>query len=402
MNTRNQITDTVKLQTGLHLYKTGQSKFWYVRILIPKTKKRISRSTQETSRIEAKKVAYEIYQDFMSKPARYAKIETPNAFKVYIDRLIDKQRREVESGAKSDRYLSDDLKIINREDDGILSYFADYPVDKITTSLMRDYFNLLDDSREKPLASSTKNKHGVILSKIFKVAAEYDAIKQIPIIPNFSVDDNPRVTFEESEYKSLLAGIKSAIGRGDVVRGHKITDEFYYFLLIIVHSYLRPTDREAFALKHKDITPNDDGTINLRVVKGKTGFRQSFSTEFGVEFYDHLKKSNGDYTKSSNFLFLPKMENRAHANRTFQRMFNHVLEVENLKVDMDGNSRTTYSLRHYSLQTRLNKSGGRINIYDLSRNAGTSVNQLERFYLKRMKVSKQQRENLNRFDSDET
>ena len=82
-------------------------------------------------------------------------------------------------------------------------------------------------------------------------------------------------------------------------------------------------------------------------------------------------------------------------------MFNHVLEVENLKVDMDGNSRTTYSLRHYSLQTRLNKSGGKINIYDLARNAGTSVNQLERFYLKRMKVSKQQRENLNRFDSDE-
>ena len=41
----------------------------------------------------------------MSKPARYAKIETPNAFKVYIDRLIDKQRREVEAGAKSERYL---------------------------------------------------------------------------------------------------------------------------------------------------------------------------------------------------------------------------------------------------------------------------------------------------------
>jgi len=36
-----------------------------------------------------------------------------------------------------------------------------------------------------------------------------------------------------------------------------------------------------------------------------------------------------------------------------------------------------------------------------ARNAGTSVNQLERFYLKRMKVSKKQRENLNRFDSTE-
>ena len=95
------------------------------------------------------------------------------------------------------------------------------------------------------------------------------------------------------------------------------------------------------------------------------------------------------------------MENRTHANRTFQRMFNYVLETHNLKLDKDGQPRTTYSMRHYALQTRLNKSGGKVNIYDLARNAGTSVNQLERFYLKRMKVSKKQRENLNRFDSTE-
>ena len=93
------------------------------------------------------------------------------------------------------------------------------------------------------------------------------------------------------------------------------------------------------------------------------------------------------------------MENRNHANRTFQRMFNYVLDTHGLKLDQDGQPRTTYSLRHYALQTRLNKSGGKVNIYDLARNAGTSVNQLERFYLKRMKVSRKQRENLNRFDS---
>ena len=89
------------------------------------------------------------------------------------------------------------------------------------------------------------------------------------------------------------------------------------------------------------------------------------------------------------------------ANRIFQRMFNYVLDTHGLKLDQDGQPRTTYSLRHYALQTRLNKSGGKVNIYDLARNAGTSVNQLERFYLKRMKVNKKQRENLNRFDSTE-
>jgi hypothetical protein len=397
----NKSTDTIKLQTGLHLYKTGRSQYWYVRILIPKTKKRISRSTEETSRVEAKKVAYEIYSDFMTKPTKYSKIDAPNLFKVYVEKLIDKQKREVETGTKSARFLKDDLKIINREDDGLLTHFSDYPIDKITTSVMRDYFNLLDDNRDKPLASSTKNKHGVILSKTFKMAAEYDAIKEIPLIPNFSVTDNPRVTFEENEYKQFLSSIKKSIESGDVVRGHKVTEEFYYFVLIIVHSYLRPTDREAFALQHKDISPNDDGTINLRVVKGKTGFRQSFSTELGLEFYNNLKRTNSDNTQPNDYLFLPKMKNRTHANRTFQRIFNYVLETHDLKLDQDGQPRTTYSLRHYALQTRLNKSGGKVNIYDLARNAGTSVNQLERFYLKRMKVSKSQRENLNRYDSTE-
>ena len=292
---RNRVQETVKLQRGLHLYKTGQSKYWYVRILIPRTEKFIRKSTKETNRIDAGKVAYELFQDFMTKPSKYSKVAAPNSFKVYVEKLIDKQRRDVETGAKSPRYLKDDLKIINREDDGILTYFGDYPVDDIATSSMRDYFNLLDDNRESPLAASTKNKHGVILSKIFKVAAEYDAIKQIPVIPIFSVKDNPRVTFEENEYKEFLSAIRKCIKSGEIVRGHAISDEFYYFVCIIVHSYLRPTDREAFALTHKDITPNDDGTINLRVTKGKTGFRHSFSTELGLDFYNHLKRINCGY-----------------------------------------------------------------------------------------------------------
>ena len=82
-------------------------------------------------------------------------------------------------------------------------------------------------------------------------------------------------------------------------------------------------------------------------------------------------------------------------------MFNYVLDTDGLKLDQDGQPRTTYSLRHYALQKSLYKTSGKVNIYNLVRNAGTSVNQLERFYLKRMKVSKKQRENLNYFDSSE-
>jgi hypothetical protein len=65
-----------------------------------------------------------------------------NSFKFYAEKLIEKQRREVRTGAESVRFLSDDLKIIKREDDGLLTNFRDYPIDEITTSAMRQYFDL--------------------------------------------------------------------------------------------------------------------------------------------------------------------------------------------------------------------------------------------------------------------
>ena len=48
-------------------------------------------------------------------------------------------------------------------------------------------------------------------------------------------------------------------------------------------------------------------------------------------------------------------------------MFNYVLDTHGLKLDQDGQPRTTYSLRHYALQTRLNKSGRKVNIYNKGR-----------------------------------
>ena len=77
-------------------------------------------------------------------------------------------------------------------------------------------------------------------------------------------------------------------------------------------------------------------------------------------------------------------------------IFTHITEKCNLKyvdfemINQNGSietikqPRTPYSLRHYSLQIRLIKSKGKINVYLFARNVGTSVEQLERFYLKHL------------------
>ncbi len=94
------------------------------------------------------------------------------------------------------------------------------------------------------------------------------------------------------------------------------------------------------------------------------------------------------------YVFMPEYANRATAVSTARRIFNHVLDVSGLKLDSNGNARSPYSLRHFALQSRLRGSKGKVNIYWLAKNAGTSVEQLERFYLKNMELSPEQVENL--------
>ena len=58
---------------------------------------------------------------------------------------------------------------------------------------------------------------------------------------------------------------------------------------------------------------------------------------------------------------------------------------------------TIHSLRHTAICMRLVLSHGQVNIYSLAKNAGTSVNQIERFYAKRLPISKERMENLQSF-----
>ena len=51
----------------------------------------------------------------------------------------------------------------------------------------------------------------------------------------------------------------------------------------------------------------------------------------------------------------------------------------------------------WRLQFALVLSHGQVNIYSLAKNAGTSVNQIERFYAKRLPISKELMENLQSF-----
>ena len=386
------------VRRGVSLYKVGASPYWYARIWNSSVGKYIVRSTKETSRLVAAEVAEELYSDLKQKKF-LDEVPRTKTFIYFAEKLI-KQQRRLAGKTRSSAFASDDEKLLKRNGDGIIDYFYKRDITLIRTSDIKEYFNVLDDNRTKPLSASSKNKHNIIIKKVLRLAYDDGVLQTIPPSPKIERKDNPRVSFSEEQYSSFLKGISSAIKRKDTVRGNVISDEFYYFVLLLVHSYVRPTRTEAFGLKHHDIEIKDNPPHIQLDVDGKTGKRLSASTEYGVEFYQKLKACNPDYNSPEDYIFLPKIKNRETATRIGQRFFNHVVEQENLKFDKNGNPRSFYSLRHYALQTRLRKSGGAINIYEFAKNAGTSVNQLERFYLKFMERSPAQIKNLQTFASE--
>ena len=163
--------------------------------------------------------------------------------------------------------------------------------------------------------------------------------------------------------------------------------EYTYFQLI-----------ELMSLKEELSTFIKSSSHEVRINRNKFihGKLIPKDTPDALDFYDKLRVMNPDY-KPTDYLFFNNYPNRSTAIRNVNRQFNYILNLADIKETSDGQFLTPYALRHYSLQTRLLKSKGKDNIFNLAKNAGTSVEQLERFYLKNLEMNDELVENLQTF-----
>ena len=390
---KNQVTQRIHVHKGLSLYKTGRSPYYFARIWDTINKKYLTRSTKETTRIDAREVAQEFFLKLQN--TTFKKIPTNKTFN-YFSTLLMKQQRSMSGKTRSKRFHLDDEGLLLRKNDGINEYFGNRDIKDITTFDLWNYLTFLDDNRQKGLSASFQSKHLIVISKVLKIAFEKGVLDKIPMAPKISKKDNPRPTFTEKQYKLFLKTTREVIDKQVKVRGIQITDELYYFFVFIVHSFMRPIESEIFSIKHQDIEvkykPN---RLEIRV-KGKTGFRIVSTMPDALDFYDKLRILNPEY-KPDDYLFFNNYPNRSTAIRNVNRQFNYILHLAKIKETSDGQNLTPYALRHYSLQTRLVKSKGKVNIFNLAKNAGTSVEQLERFYLKNLEMNDDLVENLQTF-----
>lgn len=389
--TKNQKTQIKQIHAGLAIYKTGRSDFWHVRIYDPRSRGYIVRSARETGRYHATQAALEIYQRMYAPAVATAEREVIT-FQQYAEKLshITRQRTKGTKG-----YVFSDLhKILYRCEDGLVPYFGKMDIRKVTTGKIRDYLAHLDQRREKPLATSTKAKQCIVIRKVLETAFEDGVIDLIPPMPKQKMKDKPRVSFTDVEFQRLLTTAEGIVAGGNVyVRGVMVTREHVNMIKFAIFSFLRPTETELFGIRFCDVTEKVDPNHLEMTLHGKTGFRVSATMEDAVAIF-HNQKSLYPASSPSEHVFMPNYPNRKTAVNTYRRIFNHFLEVAGVKTDKDGENRSPYSLRHYALQDRLLRSAGKVNIYWLAENAGTSVEQLERFYLKGLAPSSERVRNI--------
>jgi hypothetical protein len=390
------------LSRGLAIYRVKASPYWRVRIWIPSKRKRIVRTTKTENRIEAIRIAEE-YLSSLGTRGVLSEVPKDKTFEHFADKLVSLDKARGEAGEISPRQWRETKSLLQNKKWGSTKFFRDREISTIQT---KDYLAYINFVREKqPSLSATTISHiSTTFRRVMKVAQSEGVILAIPSTPRVvKRKDNPRPYFRFSEgnneYQAILNEAERMADEGIIVRGVKVTEELRDFILFIVHTFIRPTESEVYALRHKDVEIAEDEPkrLILTIRQGKTGFRTSTTMPAAVSVYNRIVKRYPNSGKDD-YLFLPTFSNRTYAKRTIQRQFNVLLERIGLKHDQATDSdHSVYSLRHTAICMRLVKSKGRVNIFNLAKTAGTSVDQIERFYTKHLALSPEMAINLQSF-----
>ena len=392
----------INLYKGLSIYRVAGSSKWYVRVWDRKKKKYLVKSTGKESSIEAKDVAQEFAMALLKSEPR---VEAEFTFKHFALKLLNQSSSMAQVGERSIGYFKSMSWAVQNADWGLLDYFGEMDVRKLRTHTYQEYLAMLN--RKRPdLSPSTLNSLMAAFRNVLKIARNEGVIDIVPATPRAKAKDNPRPFFrfhplvskDADSYQKLLAGAKTMADEGLVIRGISVTEELYDLLLFLTHSFVRPTTTELYSIKHSDVTVGENPKrLILTIRKGKTGYRTSNTMPAAVSVYERICERYGDF-QTEDYIFLPNYQNRTTASKIIQRQFNELLNRESLELDpQTGKKHMLYSLRHTAICMRIINSEGKVNIFNLAKNAGTSVDQIERFYAKYLPLSAEMARNLQSF-----
>lgn len=394
-------TESIQIQRSVSLYKQPLSQGrgspnWYARVYMPIDGKRLHvKSTGTTDKKLAELFALEFYGDCLVRSrtldgtlpvSQISKLSNTACFDKIADKFLDQLKTEAGDDARRLRNWKDHFGTIHAPN-GFGAFFKSQNVNDITTDDIRKYLQFaLTKSRKGVLAAASQKRSLSTLSQLLKFAYEKRLLNNLPLLPRIKTKDNPRPKFEKKEYQKLWKtafGLRDGAKDGGEEAAYLKWAELGDFIVFMVGSFLRPSEWAALTNAHIKMVDNDEKYLEIRVQHGKTGDRRAITMGTAVDVYKRILRRNGNDPQT--YLFKANYENRQTAKERMADDFADLLKITGLGFDAFGKRRPLYSLRHTSLMLRMTE--GNVKILHLAQNAGTSIEMLQRFYLKNLNLS---------------
>lgn len=252
----------------------------------------------------------------------------------------------------------------------VAPFWRTVAVTDVTAQMFRDYFKTRRRHKtqygEMP-TNSTLAKDTTLLRAVLKYAIEEGHIAQLPPIPKpGKIEANPRPWFTHEEFLHLVNVANDRIVSATNKRTRAQRQDLYDFVIAMTESCMRVGEMQQLAAGQ--IQFKDD--YALVDVRGKRGHRQSVVGGMAVQ----ILKQRAEGLKPGDRLW-----------RWTQRDgFANLLEDAKLTTDAFGNPRNAKALRCTGISFKILAGAPSPNLIAISRNVGTSVETLDRYYVKRL------------------
>lgn len=373
----NFYTETYTYREGrILLYKRPNSKNFQCRLRVKGIKGYTVKSCDTSNLGEAVQFAEDLYDNLRFKKLNNLPLKT-KTFKQIFDEWFQK----ADKSEKRQEFYQGRAKLY------WFPYFGNYKIEEITESIIDDYWpwrkNYYKDNPEKlkgnvkedPAAQSLKMEKTAI-QEILDYAHRRGYIRVVPKI-NFNprTKSENRATFTEDEYGKLTMNLQLWAFEDAKTSDSYQRQMICNLVMFLANTGIRPS--EYYKIKWKDITIHNQNGIKLLYISvpdnTKTGRRIVVGLPETYTCFESIK-SFSKYTKENDYVFT-NYDGTSMKNWT--KTYKSKLEEWKLYLDDEGNPRPPYSLRHYYATQRLLEG---VQVYDLAKNMGTSVKQIENHY----------------------
>ena len=373
----------------LHVYKRDNSRYWQCSTYLGGKNRRTS--TQEEGIAQAKDFAEDWYLELKGKHKR-GEIREGKTFGDVAPQFV-REFTLMTAGQRNAHYVKQQSTRLNKY---LIPFFGGKLLSEITPTLVQEY--RIDrhlktvEKRGKPPARQTINQEIVTLRHVLKTANRNGWLPFLPDISEpfqSSRKISHRAWFSPEEYKALFTATRERAQNPKQPQYAWECAQLHDYVLFMANTGLRPD--EAARLEFRDVAIVTDDATGERIleieVRGKRGVGYCKSTTGAVVPFQRLKNRERPLTKEEKLAGKqaekPKLNDPVFPI-THHRLFTKILIETNLRVDRQGNPRTSYSLRHTYICLRLMEGA---DIYQIAKNCRTSVEMIEKFYASHLKNS---------------